>query len=190
MLGVLTLWYMIQSVYHTIFATVLVTKSFNMAGQALGSYWKETLLGIWEALPALLLLAVPLVVYFFQPRFALLNRPDGRVLLGVIGGVIIVQAAAVLAIALPTGGIMTTRQIYRETFVPDLTVSHFGLATTLRLDIEQTLFGLEEPSRPTRVRARSPRWPRGMSLSSRRSRRKGRPPPPPVPMSWTSTSTP
>ena len=30
---------------------------------------------------------------------------------GVIGGVIIVQAAAVLAIALPTGGIMTTRQI-------------------------------------------------------------------------------
>lgn len=29
-LGVLTLWYMIQSVYHTIFATVLVTKSFNM----------------------------------------------------------------------------------------------------------------------------------------------------------------
>lgn len=97
-LGVLTLWYMIQSVYHTIFATVLVTKSFNMAGQALGSYWKETLLGIWEALPALLLLAVPLVVYFFQPRFALLNRPDGRVLLGVIGGVIIVQAAAVLAI--------------------------------------------------------------------------------------------
>ena len=57
-LGVLTLWYMIQSVYHTIFATVLVTKSFNMAGQALGSYWKETLLGIWEALPALLLLAV------------------------------------------------------------------------------------------------------------------------------------
>lgn len=69
-------------------------------------------------------------------------------LLGVIGGVIIVQAAAVLAIALPTGGIMTTRQIYRETFVPDLTVSHFGLATTLRLDIEQTLFGLEEPSRP------------------------------------------
>ena len=26
-LGVLTLWYMIQSVYHTIFATVLVTKS-------------------------------------------------------------------------------------------------------------------------------------------------------------------
>ena len=87
-LGVLTLWYMIQSVYHTIFATVLVTKSYNMAGQALGSYWKETLLGIWEALPALLLLAVPLVVYFFQPRFALLNRPDGRVLLGVIGGVI------------------------------------------------------------------------------------------------------
>ena len=87
-LGVLTLWYMIQSVYHTIFATVLVTKSFNMAGQSLGSYWKETLLGIWEALPALLLLAVPLVVYFFQPRFALLNRPDGRVLLGVIGGVI------------------------------------------------------------------------------------------------------
>ena len=65
---------------------------------------------------------------------------------------------------------MTTRQIYRETFVPDLTVST-GLATTLRLDIEQTLFwpgGTQPPL--TRVRARSPRWPRGMSLSSRRSR--------------------
>lgn len=45
---------------------------------------------------------------------------------------------------------MTTRQIYRETFVPDLTVSHFGLATTLRLDIEQTLFwpGGTQPPRP------------------------------------------
>lgn len=189
-LGVLTLWYMIQSVYHTIFATVLVTKSFNMAGQALGSYWKETLLGIWEALPALLLLAVPLVVYFFQPRFALLNRPDGRVLLGVIGGVIIVQAAAVLAIALPTGGIMTTRQIYRETFVPDLTVSHFGLAPPCGWISSRPSLAWRNPAAPTRVRARSPRWPRGMSLSSRRSRRKGRPPPPPVPMSWTSTSTP
>lgn len=155
-----------------------------------GSYWKETLLGIWEALPALLLLAVPLVVYFFQPRFALLNRPDGRVLLGVIGGVIIVQAAAVLAIALPTGGIMTTRQIYRETFVPDLTVSHFGLPPPCGWISSRPSLAWRNPAAPTRVRARSPRWPRGMSLSSRRSRRKGRPPPPPVPMSWTSTSTP
>lgn len=181
---------MIQSVYHTIFATVLVTKSFNMAGQAWAATGRRPCWASGRPCPALLLLAVPLVVYFFQPRFALLNRPDGRVLLGVIGGVIIVQAAAVLAIALPTGGIMTTRQIYRETFVPDLTVSHFGLATTLRLDIEQTLFGLEEPSRPDPGEGSVSTLAPGMSLSSRRSRRKGRPPPPPVPMSWTSTSTP
>lgn len=145
LLIVFTVWYMVQAVYHNIFTTVLVTKSFNMAGQALGSYWREALAGIGKSMPALLLLAVPLVVYCLQPRITLQNRPDGRVLLGVAGGMAALQLLAVLAVNLPSGGIMTLRQIYRETFLPDMTVSNFGVATTLRLDITQSLFGLEEP---------------------------------------------
>lgn len=148
-LGVLfTLWYMIQAVYHTIFTTVLVTESFNMAGQALGSYWRETLTGIWRTLPALLLMALPMVVYGYLARkvhMAHPRRPDLRVGLGLLGSAAALQLAAVLAVYIPTGGIMTMRQIYRESFVPDMTVANFGVATTLRLDITQSLFGLAEP---------------------------------------------
>ena len=146
LLGLMTLWYMVQAVYYTLFHTVLVTKSFNMAGQALGSYWRETLAGILRTLPALLLLALPLVFFFLAgKRAALTVRADGRELLIVVAAAVVFQVLALLSLNLPSSGVMTTRSLYRQSFLPDLCVSRFGVATTLRLDIAQSLFGLEEP---------------------------------------------
>lgn len=146
LLAVVMAWYMIQAVYFTIFHTVLVTKSFNMAGQALGSYWRETLVGVWKTLPALLLLAVPMVVFcLWKSQCTLTVRSDGRELLALLGMTAAIEMLAVLALNLPGGGAMTTKELYRQSFMPDITVSRFGVLTTLRLDITQSLFGLEEP---------------------------------------------
>lgn len=145
-LGVVTLWYMIQSVYYTIFHTVLVTKSFGMAGQALGNYWRETLVGIGKTVPVLLLLAVPVVAFVLLRRhITLTTRADGRELLLLAAGAVVFQLLAGACINLPSAGTVTTRELYRQSFMPDMTVSRFGVMTTLRLDITQTLFGLEEP---------------------------------------------
>ena len=146
LLAILSLWYMIQAVYNTIFHTMLVTKSFGMAGQAIGNYWRETLLGIVKALPAILLLAIPFALFLWLRRhITLTERIDRRELLALGGGTALFQLLAVLCIRLPAPGVMTTYELYRQSFLPELAVSRFGVATTLRLDISQSLFGLDAP---------------------------------------------
>jgi len=146
LLSLLTFWYMVQAVYYTIFRTVLVTKSFNMAGQALGNFWREALEGIWRTVPVLLLLCVPLMAFVvLRGSFTLSIRADGRELLLMLIGVVLTQVLAVFCLNLPSSGALTTKELYRQTFLPDMSVSRFGVATTLRLDITQSIFGLEEP---------------------------------------------
>ena len=143
-LGVVTLWYMIQAVYYTIFRTVLVTKSFGMAGQALSNYWRETLAGIGKTIPALLLLAVPVVAYILlRGHITLTTRADGRELLVLAGGAVVFQLLAAACIHLPSAELLTTKELYRGILLPDVAASRFGVMTTLRLDVSQTLFGVE-----------------------------------------------
>lgn len=146
--SLITLWFMIQSVYQTIFHTVLVTNSFNMAGQALGSYWRETLSGIWRTMPVLLLLALPLVGLIVGRRLTIPRQADGRAILALVAAAVVFQIGGTLSLMVPTGGLMSMREIYRQSFIPDMTVSNFGLLTTLRLDITQGIFGLEEGEIP------------------------------------------
>lgn len=144
LLSLTTLWMVIQSVYHGIFGTVLVTSSFNMAGDAIGSYWKEALGGVVDTLPLIVLLVLPLVLLMiFGQRFCW--RPVTMRLGGALtGAMAVLQLVAVLSLNVPTSGLMSMREIYRQSFIPDLTVSNFGLLTTLRLDITMGLVGLEE----------------------------------------------
>lgn len=144
LLGLLTAWFVIQAVYHTIFHTVLVTKSFGMAGDALGNYWREALSGIWRALPVILLLLLPMaLLVLLRPRIVLPTRADGAWLLLLVGTALAVRLLAGACVYLPSSGIVTARELYRQSFVPDLSVSRFGVLTTLRLDVTQSVRGIQ-----------------------------------------------
>lgn len=146
LLGLASLWYMIQSVYFTIFRSVLVTKSFGMAGDALSNYWRETLAGIGKTLPCLLLLAVPMAVFLFLRRRVTLSvRADGPELLAFAGGALAFHLLAVLSLNLPSADLLTTKDLYRGILLPDMAASRFGVMTTLRLDVSQSLFGVDAP---------------------------------------------
>ena len=146
LLGLVTLWYMIQSVYFTIFRTVLVTKSFGMAGDALSNYWRETLAGIGKTLPCLLLLLAPVVAYALLRRHITLSvRADAPELLALGGGALALHLLAVLCLSLPSADLLTTKELYKGMLIPDLAVSRFGVMTTLRLDAGQSLFGVGDP---------------------------------------------
>lgn len=137
-----TLWLGVQTVYFTIFRTFLTVYSLGGAGEA-AAYWREALSGIAEAWLPLLLLLIPGVVYFvYGRRFVPESRPEKRVLAAVICAAAVLQAAAVTAVNLATGGVLSPRYLYYEEFVPDLSVSSFGVLTTLRLDAME-LLGLE-----------------------------------------------
>ena len=57
-LGMVTFWFCANAVYHTIFKTFPALDSLTMAGDAIGNYWRETLTGIANTLPAIALLAI------------------------------------------------------------------------------------------------------------------------------------
>lgn len=144
LLGITTFWYMIQAVYHTIFSTVFVTATLDMAGQAMGNYWREAISGIIRTSPILLLMALPVVALYFLRIWFDEQRWESNKLTVVAVLIVVTQIIAVLTLNIPTGGLISMREVYRESFIPDTTVTQFGVLTTLRLDITQSIFGLEE----------------------------------------------
>jgi len=149
LMALLTAWFMLQAVYRTIFRTVFSLGLLSMASDALGSYWREALRGVSRALPVLALLALPLVLlclYLHRQPEALDGKATRALVLGCVGGAVALQLfGAGLTYYLPSGGVQTLREIYRESFDPSVLAANFGLTSTLRLDLTQMLFGLERP---------------------------------------------
>ena len=152
-LGLSTFWMMVETVYATIFRTVLVVESVKMAGQAIGSFWREMFQGIWKSLPILLLEAVPVVLLAVitsgtskhSKRISLFApRPKSKDLLKIVLALVLCVLLGEASTYIPSKGLMSTRDIYRRSFDPTLTVRNFGMLTTFRLDLTQTVAGLEE----------------------------------------------
>lgn len=149
--GVTTLWYMVQTVYYTIFKTFLVLYSVSGAGQAM-QFWKDILSGIRTAAIPLLLLLVPIgILGIFGRRAAraALPKKPARILTGSLTAGFL--AAALTAVGLSSGGVITPKYLYFDTFVPNLAVSNFGVMTTLRLDVRQMLFPHTPPAEHTQA---------------------------------------
>ncbi len=155
LLGIVTLWFMINSVYHTIFKSFLSLESVSMAGEAIGSYWRETLVGIGSTLPALIALVIPMLLLLLTilapsgRRVSRERRAEGlEVKLLPLILAILIQAVAVVSVNLSSGGVMSPRSVYRGEVIPELSISNFGLLTTLRLDVTHRLFGLPAEDAP------------------------------------------
>ena len=150
LLGATTLWFMANAVYHTIFKTFAALDSLSMAGEAISSYWRETLAGIANTLPALIAMSIPLLLWLLgvlSPaghKQAQESRSKWAPVLA-LGLALVLHGVALLGVNFSGGGVMSPKTIYRSEVVYDLSVSHFGLLTTQRLDIQQRLFGVPEP---------------------------------------------
>lgn len=88
-----------------------------------------------------------------SPSGALFRRANRKLSLGLLGAAAALQLLGVLSVSYATEGVQSPSAIYHSAVDPTLTVSNFGLMTTLRLDITQTIFGVDEVSRATAGRA-------------------------------------
>lgn len=141
LISLITLWYMAQTVYYTIFKTFLTLYSISGTGKVL-QFWRDILTGIRTALLPLLLLAVPLVLLcVIGGHFTPVERAGRRLLASLALSSVGFQLLAVLVVTNATAGVMSPKVLYEEGFIPELSVSTFGVATTLRLDARQLLFG-------------------------------------------------
>lgn len=158
LLGAATAWYMAQVVYETVFQTFLVVDSLSMAGQA-AQYWREALTGIGKSLPILLLLAVPLILLCTLGRHLPVAHRSSRFLVSMAVGAAILQLLAVGTIFHADQGILSPSALYRENFIPELSVSNFGVLTTLRLDLQNLLVQDVPPEAPSLPAEKPPEVP-------------------------------
>ncbi len=135
----LTLWYLVQTVYYTIFRMFMTVYSMGAAGK-IWTFWMDILNGIRTAWLPLLLLLLPTVLLFcLGRRFTPKARAGRRVLIALALAAVGCHGLGVVSVNLSTGGALSPRYLYYEEFVPDLSVSNFGVMTTLRLDLCQLL---------------------------------------------------
>lgn len=145
LLGLCTAWYMIQTVYFHVATTFLTLYSVGTGAGPITQFWREILLGILQSLPVLLLEALPAILMAWKGRQSFPDiEPSKRLCRLMCAGAVGFHAAAFLLILLPFGGLMSPRFLYQDTFIPELTVSNFGVLTTLRLDAQQLLFDKQQ----------------------------------------------
>lgn len=162
LMGILVLFCAAQIVYYQIFETFGTLYSLYAGIGAIAGFWSGTVTGILSSLPPLLALIIPYGIFLLFGRAIIpdkvegesTKRPNRRTAL-LLAGTLGFYSIAFLLIQSSTGGILSIRYLYRDAFIPSLSVSNFGVLTTLRLDAENLLFhdlgdetGEPEPDKP------------------------------------------
>lgn len=134
----LTFLYGSQMVYEFIFGTMYSVAQMGLGGAALASFWRETLMTMWENLPFILALLVPLTALIllrcfssgvFQVAFG-----KGRVLL-LLAAVVFHGAVLGCLHSGGTGMFSDYYYYYSDTIATNQTAERFGILTMLRLEL-------------------------------------------------------
>lgn len=137
-------WILLQTVYYAVFSAFFTLYSFSGAASA-AEFWPSAVSGITEAWLPLLLLLLPFGGYFLMVRFwrqgARLSLQKGVGLLLVAA---LLQGGALLMVYSDDDDVMSEKYLFRSTFIPSLSMEHFGALTTLRLDLKNLIFGMED----------------------------------------------
>ena len=135
---VMILLYGSQLVYYYVFATLYSVSQVQQGGAAVTSFFKETVMTMWEHLPSLLLLFVPLVVLCLLRKFCKGGAGKtnwlwrGLMLLLAV----VMQLGTLACIPLGGTGYFTDYHYYHSnTSTTDQVASRFGLLTAFRLDM-------------------------------------------------------
>lgn len=135
---VMILLYGSQLVYYYVFATLYSVSQIQQGGAAVTSFWKETVMTMWEHLPTLLCLFVPLILLCLLRRFR--KSGEGKTNWVWRAAMILlaaaVQVVTVSCVAAGGTGYFTDYHYYHsDTSTTDQVASRFGLLTAFRLDI-------------------------------------------------------
>lgn len=103
----------------------------------------EIFSGNFSALPFILLSCAPIGIFLgWRKTLVVSQTPDGSVLIPLVILGVGLHFLAVFILNLPSDQLIPSDFYYRQSFLPQESVEHFGLFTTQRLDLTQTLFGL------------------------------------------------
>lgn len=145
LLTLLTLLFIAQTVYFQVFQNFGTLYSLFVGTDAITKFWSATFDGIKNSMLYIALLLVPILIFLLlADRLMPRGRQSRDVLFSLGFGMALCYLVAFILIYNNSSGIMPVRYLYREAFVPNLSVSNFGVVTTLRLDAKYLIFGQRE----------------------------------------------
>lgn len=135
---VLTVVYGSQMVYEFIFGTMYSVAQMGLGGAALASFWRETLVTMWEKLPYILALMVPAAALILLRKFCLgMFRAvfgKGRILM--VLAAVAFHLATLLCLKIGGTGMFTDYYYYySDTIATNQTAERFGILTMFRLEL-------------------------------------------------------
>ena len=146
--GGLTVYYIVQAVYYTVMRTVLAVYSASVATDA-SEFWRVGLFGFWRSIPAVMFLIIPFVLLcvFGKTRTPekLLKRKS--VIVSLLLSVAF-YGAAVGGVYSANSGILSPWSLYSGQSNPELSLSNFGVLTSLRLDIQRAIVPPTQQTKP------------------------------------------
>lgn len=149
-LAVITVLFMTQLLYFDIFRTFYTVFSATHAGQAV-EFGGDVLGKAVDNAGWLLLLAAPLIL-FLVIRTSRRDRPATWRQRAVPAGLMVVLfAGSLVGISLGDKGQNSAYDMYYRDYLPVASVDQLGLVTTMRLDVQRTLFGFERQLAPPPV---------------------------------------
>ncbi|MFV0399867.1 MAG: sulfatase-like hydrolase/transferase, partial [Oscillospiraceae bacterium] len=140
LMGGLTVFFLVQSVYYTVMRTVPAVYSVSVATDAT-EFWRVGVFGAWRTAPAVLLLLIPLIALCILGKQ---YTPDrllrGTGLLSMLLVSVMLHGCALTTIAFSDSGIISPRKLYFDQGNPELVLANFGHVTSLRIDMKRMLF--------------------------------------------------
>ena len=144
--GLLFVYFSVNLVYQHTFKSFLSVTQLGMGGDALRSFWKETLMSTLECAPYLIALLLPLLFLILNFRFGWISFPPDRFKPTMLIAILIV--AVPFGIFLKTlrtdsavGRSYSAGELFYDNFVLSLSEREFGALTTTGLEIKGILFG-------------------------------------------------
>ena len=136
-LSLMLLFYGSQMVYNFVFGSLYSVSLVQEGGAAITSFWRETLMTMWEHLLQLLVLFVPVVLLVVFRKFFFKWLAPVRAFWKITLGSVAVFVFFVTLLCLPIGGtgFFSTHYFYHSNeTTTDQAAERFGLLTAMRLE--------------------------------------------------------
>lgn len=146
LLGLLTFYFEVQLVYNSIFGEFMALMQMFTGAGAITNFFKQTLYGIWQAMPMVLLLLVPAVVTIVLAAKNVFALPQLKWYrpVAAVAAFVLIHFGTVAVMAAGGDGPYTVYGLYTSAGTgTEVSVHNIGLLSTTRLECKYMLFPQE-----------------------------------------------
>ena len=143
LLSIIDLIFVSQLIHFKFYSSIFSIYSLVNGGQVFG-FMSAIMKVFFENIFAVILLIIPLILVIIFIIKLKSEKDNTAKLLFIISISLIVLGSTVLSLKIDPDNSYNADKLYRKIHVPTLMTKKFGLLTTMRLDLQRSIFGFEE----------------------------------------------